>query len=201
MNFIIVADKFQKRMKSKGCVGLLKDNKYKTVIEKQYSIIREIFPTCKIVYIYGFDYKRFESFIHKKNFINTSFIYNPDYEKYNTLYSLYLTKNFLNDACIISFGDTYMSKKTFMGFDTKIGSQAFISQNNNKLGCVIQNNEIEHISYDLNNSLSEIYYLTKKHAIFLKRILETEEFHQYFLFEILNKSIDEKYTIRPHKHK
>jgi hypothetical protein len=47
MNIIILGDKFQKRMKSKGCTALLDYNK-KPLFYYQYNIIRSIFPVLKL---------------------------------------------------------------------------------------------------------------------------------------------------------
>ena len=39
MNIIVLGDKFQKRMKSKGCVGLIKINN-KSIIQLQHKTIK-----------------------------------------------------------------------------------------------------------------------------------------------------------------
>lgn len=203
MNVIIIADKFQKRMKSKGCVGLIKDKKNKTFVEKQYAILNDTFNTKQIAYIYGFDNKRFESFFSKNVDVLSKLhpVYNSDYDKYNTGFSLSLVSSFLEDECIIFFGDTNITKKTFKNFH-KEQSQLFLSSaSNSGLGCVIQDGLVRHISYQLDNSLSEIYYLNKEAALGLNQILGTNKFNQYFLFELINKLIDNKHIMHYHTHK
>ena len=64
MNIIILGDKYQKRMKSRGCVGLIKYNN-KNIISHQYKTLHSIFPNANIIYVYGFDNKRFISYINK----------------------------------------------------------------------------------------------------------------------------------------
>lgn len=204
MNIIIVADKFQKRMKSKGCVGLIKDNKNKTILEKQYATIKNAFGSVNIAYVYGFDCKRFESFFtkNKHNLSEINPIYNSHYETYNTICSIDEAKEFLQDECVILFGDTSLSKQTFKRFDPTIGSQLFLSDNSHStLGCILDGNNVQNISYQLDNTLSEIYYLCKEDASALKQIIETKKFHQYFLFELINKLIDNKHIIYSYKHK
>lgn len=202
MNCIIVADKFQKRMKSKGCIGLVKDKNI-TIIDKQCQILSQVFPTLNISYVYGFDNKRLENYTQKKaNFKNVSFVYNEMYDHYNTIYSLYLASYALKDDCLIIFGNNSLSKKIFNRFDKNDGSQIFLSDNSSSsLGCIIDNNIIQNISYGLNNTLSEIYFLNKQNALCLKKLIETQNFHQYFLFELINMLIDYKHIIRYHKHK
>lgn len=203
MNFIIIADKFQKRMKSKGCVGLIKDKKNKTIIEKQHSIINKYFPKSKIIYVYGFDHKRLESFIAKqKKLDDITYIYNSDFETYNTVYSLYLAQEYLDQDCCILFGDQILYKSIFNNFEPDIGSQVFINPDSHSdLGCVIQNNIIHNISYGLTNDLSEIYFLCKSEVLAIREMIQTQNLHQYFLFEIINKLIDKHHTIYCHYHK
>lgn len=199
MNFIILGDKFQKRMKSKGCVGLIKINN-KSIIQHQHKIIKQVFPQSNIVYVYGFESKRFHSFIHKNDQLNTDIVsvYNPHFEEYNNAYSLSLVQNFLNDPCIILFGDTIISKKTFDKFIPQNGSQIFVSKKHkNRLGCIINDSKIENISYDLDNYLAEIYYLTKDHARMIKNLLGNKINYNCFIFEIMNKLIDMDQTIYP----
>lgn len=202
MNCIIIGDKFQKRMKSKGCVALTKYNNA-TLIEHQQKIILEKFPTSKIVYIYGFDNKKIESFQNKnKNLLNINFIYNSLYLKHNNAYSLYLAKNFLKEDCLIFFGDKIFGKKTFDKFDQKNGSQVFLNDNTeSELGCVINDTKVENISYHLNNKLSEIYFLTKPVAIQLYNSVVTQQFHQCFVFEMINKLIDNNCVLQSFLHK
>jgi len=204
MNIIIIADKFQKRMKSKGCVGLIKDKKNKFLFQKQYESLKKIFPESNIVYVYGFDGKRMDSYVNKyeKNFLDTTFIHNEHYNNYNTAYSVYLCKEFLNNDCCILFGDNPVHKTTFKKFDPTIGSQIFLSNNaQSSLGSIIKDNTIQNIAYDLDNKLSEIYFLQKDQALSLYNCIETKQFHQYFLFELINKLIDNKHKLYSYKHK
>lgn len=203
MNIIILADKFQKRMKSKGCVGLIKDKKNKALIQKQYNSIKSIFPQSKVAYVYGFDAKRMDTYIHKycDSFPDITFVRNEHYNEYNTTYSLYLSKNFLNDDCCIAFGDTFFSKTIFKKFNQTRGSQVFISNNaQSTLGSVIKDDTIQNIAYDLDNKLSEIYFLQRNEALSLQNIIDTKEFNQYFLFELINKLIDHKHKLYSYKH-
>lgn len=199
MNFIIIGDKFQKRMKSKGCVGLIKIN-HNSIIQHQFKIIKTAFPQAQIIYIYGFEGKKLLSFIYKneplKNNIVT--IQNKRYEEYNSAYSLYVAKEFLNDDCFIAFGDNVLHPKMFNGFDTKDGSQLIINnKSKNRLGCVLYNNKIENIAYDLENYLSEVYFLSKQDSSVLKKMIENENIHNYFVFELINRLIDYDINIKP----
>jgi choline kinase len=205
MNIIIVADKYQKRMKSKGCVGLIKYLN-KNILSHQYQILQNIFPKSNIVYIYGFDNKRLINYIDKKKqkqeYKYLQLIYNSQYDTYNNAYSLYLAKNFLNDDCIIFFGDNIIKSSTFKDFKITQESQVFIDNNSkNKIGCIINNNRIYNISYDLDNILSEIYFISKPQITLFKSLVSNN--HNYFIFEIINKMIDLNQNFSPfiNKHR
>jgi choline kinase len=199
MNVIIIGDKFQKRMKSKGCVGLIKVNN-KTIIQQQYKIIKHSFPKCRIHYVYGFDGRKLCSFLNKNHgaYQDLNMIANHNYEKYNNAYSLYLANQYLTGDTIIMFGDNYLHQKSFQNFSDKSGSQIFINnKQKSKLGCVIMNNKIENIAYDLDNYLPEIYFFNKETTRALKELIINTQNHNNFIFELINKIIDMKQTIRP----
>lgn len=199
MNIIILGDKFQKRMKSKGCVGLIKINN-KNIIQYQYKILKQIFPSANIIYVYGFESKRFNTFIEKNSEINSNIkvIYNQNYEQFNSAYSLSLASDFLNDSCIIIFGDTIISKKTFQKFIPNENSQIFLSTKyKNKLGCIISDSRVTNISYDLDNYLSDIYYLSRNDSQTIQELLNHKINYNCFIFEIINKLIDMNHKIVP----
>jgi choline kinase len=199
MNFIIIGDKFQKRMKSQGCVGLI-NIKNKPLLQHQYDNIKRFFPEANIVYIYGFQNKKFDNFINSHSIKNNiTVIYNPDYEKYNHGYSLCLAKNFLNTECCILFGDNTLEPSVLKNFNNNNNSQVFINQKNQySLGCILSNNKIDNIAYDLDkNYISNIYYLSSKHATLIQKMITNSKYYNYFMFEFINKLIDNNETILP----
>lgn len=204
MNIIILGDKYQKRMKSRGCVGLIKTNN-KNILSNQYSILKKYFPYANIVYVYGFDNKKFLSYIEKNHSVYNDMvlIYNENYEKHNNVYSLNLVKDYLNTDCLILFGDHILKNSTFNNFKPTSKSQVFVSKKNkNKLGCIINDRyAIENISYDLENYLSEIYFISKDQIGIFKNLVDNPMYHNYFIFEILNKMIDQNQELIPNHAK
>lgn len=197
MNFIILADKFQKGMKSKGAVGLLNINKRQTVIDHQYSLIKNKYPESKIIYVYGFDAKRVRSYSSKRK-QDIEYIYNKDYENKNYAYSLYLAEKYLDEECFIAFGDTVFRSNLFKNLLNN-ESQIFVNKLIvNDLGCVINNNIVSHISFGLKNYIGDMYFLTKESSHVIKDILSNARYHNYFIFELINKSIDEGAVFYPY---
>jgi CTP:phosphocholine cytidylyltransferase-like protein len=203
MNFIILADKFQKRMKSKGCVSLLKVNNKTTLLQHQYSVIKHNFPNAKIRYVYGFDHKKLEVYLAKNSYLQKDItsIYNPLYAQYNHTYSLYLCCKYLTSDCFLLFGDTILNTKLFNNFKPSNSSKVFISpKNKSNLGCVIHNNQIHNICYDLDNHILNMYYISKEHIQTLKQVVEDKLSHNHFIFETINKLIDRRCIIEPVYH-
>lgn len=201
MNIIILGDKFQKRMKSKGCVGLYKINNTYLIV-KQYKAIKKIFPDAHIIYVYGFEHKKLLSIINQYEELlhNIEFVFNPDHELYNYGSGLQLVSNRLSDNTIILLGDLLLDHKIMSKLKHDISSSKVVVTNKkNKLGCIIQNSKVENIFYDLDNCIEEIYYIAKKDVGSLKNILSSEcaAIKNMFIFEILNKMIDKKITIKP----
>ena len=198
MNIVILADKYQKGMKSKGGLGLLKINSRSTIFDYQYKHIKKAFPKSKIIYVYGFDNKKIENYLSKEKYTDVIQIYNPEYENYNYTYSLNLAKEYLDGDTIITFGDVLFHSNLFKNFDKKRGSQVFINlKKKEKIGCIVIDDRVNHISFDLNNYLSNIYYLEKKDIEDIKKLVGQEKFRNYFLFEIINKSIDNNICFSP----
>jgi choline kinase len=195
---IIIADGFKKGMKSRGCVGLLPYNKKNNLFEQQRDSILGVFPRSDIVYIYGFDAKRFGGFIEDTGETgSTQYILNSEYSEYNHGHSLYLAKDRIaqSDECLILLGYEPVSTKIIKAAKkTKKSSVLLDTKNQSKLGCVLDNNTkiISHIFFDLDNHISDIYLLKKPEINILIECLEHEKIHNMFLFEIMNNIIARK---------
>ncbi len=196
MNCIIMGDKYKKGMKSKGCAGLIPHGR-NTIFHTQYSVIKNNFTNCRIIYIAGFESKKIQSVI-EKSYQDVCFVNNDQYDLKNEIYSLFLSKDFLNDNTIIISGYNILNDKIFKSFNFKDGSQVFISESkDSEIGCTIHDNEILNIDFGLDNPISDIYYIEASHIDCFKRMIEDKIYHNYFLFELINKMIDQNLHIKP----
>lgn len=196
MNCIILGDKYKKGMKSKGCAGLIPYGK-NTIFHIQYSVIKNNFPNCKIVYVAGFEGKKIQSVI-EKSYGDIYFVNNDQYDTKNEIYSLFLSKNFLNDSTLIVSGYNILTDKIFKSFNDRCGSQVFVSEGNDSdIGCTISDNQVLNIDFGLDNHISDIYYIQDSHINFFKHMIENKIYHNYFLFELINKMIDQNLHIKP----
>ncbi len=190
MNFIIIGDKFQKGMKSKGCAGLIKFNNSLNIFEHQYKTINKFFPKAKIIYIAGFEYRKIENFI-KKHYSDVLLFNNTNFENSNDCYSLNIINKLLIYDTFITFGYTILNSKPLEKFNKLLGSQVFLTNNNkSSVGCIIQNNIVENISLDLPNTIDDLYYISDKDIKNFKEIATNHKYHNYFVFELLNNLIE-----------
>lgn len=199
MNCIIIGDKYQKGMKSKGCSALMRMNKQSTIIDNQYDTLTNLFDDLNITYIYGFDAKRLLDFVEQKKY-NIDMVYNQDYEKYNDGYSLGLVSDKLDGDTLVLLGYQTLTSKISKKIDgLKHNSGVFVTNNMSdpKIGCVIHDNSITTFNFGLSNYIYDIYYINKECSSYLKSILSTNKHHNYFLFELLNKILDSGLTIKP----
>lgn len=199
MNCIILGDKYQKGMKSKGCSALIKSNKQSTIIENQYYVLTSIFDKLNITYVCGFDSKRLNEFIQEKDY-EFDIVYNKQYDQYNDGYSLNLASASLNDETLILLGYQTLSNKIAKKINRlNDDSSVFITEDHaeSKVGCVIYDSNITTFSFGLDNYVHDIYYLNQKCSKYLKNILSTNKYNNYFIFELLNHLIDSGLNIKP----
>lgn len=201
MNCIILGDKYQQGMKSKGCAALIEIKNKSNILLNQYATLKSIFnEKINITYVYGFDNKKFLDFIENSK-IKISIEFNDKFNIYNQAFSLSLVKNIdYNDDLMIIDGYQKLNKNMFKKFDQIAGSKIFMKDskncNNNSVGCTINNGKIEHLSFDLDNSIHDMYYLDKEFVGNLFAILEQTKYHNNFIFELINKLIDNGLAIK-----
>lgn len=190
---IILGDKYQKGKKSKGCPGLIYQDK-QTIIEHQINNIKKIIPDCKISYVCGFDGEKLKSFIEKNNLKDKiNLIDNSKYKVFNESYSLSLALSSIQiNSNVLVLSGYYIPLSTHFHNIDFSRSTLFIDNNKKtKLGCITNNNIVENIFFDLDNYIQDIYLIKNKDIQIIKQLLESsDKYNNSFLFEIINNIID-----------
>lgn len=203
MNCFILGDKYQNGMKSKGCPALISLNNKTNIFSHQYSILSSLIDNINIFYIYGFDNKKFLDFYKKtEGKIPFIAIYNEQYNNYNQAFSLSLVKDIIaQDSALIIDGYQKLNKavvkKILNSTISTILVNKNISRDSESVGCIIDQDSVVSLSLDLDNTIQSIYYLDHECTKNLSEILEDKKYHNNFVFELLNKLIDEGHTIKP----
>jgi choline kinase len=182
VDVIILGAKPIKGMKSLGAFSNLKIDRKNTVLDSQISNLNKKLNINKTIYVGGFQ----SSKIHRDNIL---LLENHDYEVKNNGASLKLALQHIeSDYIFIIFNKILLNHKIFNRYDFE---KSFVFINDNELntydiGCVINNDTIENIFYNLPNKLSGIYGLSKTEIEILKQIDINDNL---FVFEVMNKII------------
>jgi CTP:phosphocholine cytidylyltransferase-like protein len=189
MNVIILGDKYEKGTKSKGCSALIKFNSQYNIFEHQYECIKDNSKNNRIIYVYGFDNKRFVNFT--KEYKDVVSIYNKHYDDYNYGYSLSLAKEYLDNNTLIIFGNTILNSDSLQKINKAKSSRVFINtKNTGQLGCVLENDIVKNICFELDNCVSNIYFINQQDSLLLKQLVSNSRHTNCFIFELINKLID-----------
>jgi len=196
MNCIIIADKYAKGMKSKGCYGLIQINQRTNLFEAQYKAIKTTFPRSKIIYVYGFENKKIKRYLGQ-NYQDVIAIENQEYNDTGFVNSIRCASDYLDQNCLIFFGDLAIKSEMFKNFNREKSHIYLNKKNHNSLGCIINNNHVQNISYGLDNYLLNMYYINKKNIETFSYYINDIKLRNYFLFEIINKMIDQGIDFQP----
>lgn len=200
MNIIILGDKYEKGMKSKGCQALIHYSTRVLMIEHQIKYISKFCSNINnIVYVYGLDSKQFLSCTLK---YDVEKIYNPDFMDTNYAYSLYKAQNFLDDDCIIIFGDTKLNNINLKSLKLDFSCVFQDNSAESDLGCIKQDDSVVNLTFDLPEKINDkIFFFTKTDAIKIRKLLDNTQNHNNFIFELVNKIIEDDSKIIINKRK
>lgn len=196
---VVLGDRYQKGKKSKGCPALIHHNK-QTIIEHQINSIKKILPDSTINYVSGFENEKLKIFIEKNNLADSiNIIRNKNYETSNEAYSLSLALNSINkNSSLLVLSGYYIPLSTSFNSVNFSRSMLFIDNKKTRLGCIINNDVIENIFFDLENYISEIYFIRNKDIKNIKHLLSSNKYNNAFLFELINNIIDTGSIFYPH---
>lgn len=190
MKCIILGDKYEKGMKSKGCSGLLPVNTKVNLLEHQYKTIKKAFPNCQIIYIYGYESKKINDYFKKKD-CNIQFVKNELYEDTGYATSLNLANQYMDGDCFILSGNIKYSSKSLQEINRKNSQIIVNTKQPYKLGCSVDENMIaDMIVYGADNYLTNCYFVKKHDIDIMKFLLSDKNNLNNFIFEIVNKMIE-----------
>ena len=176
------------RLKSKGPACLLKVSPRKTLLDKQIFTLKKSFPHSNIIVVTGFKLKKIKTSFPK----NVRIVENKDFEETNCLYSIALAMEDLEikDSLLVIPGNTYFKPNLFNKFDKRI-SQLWLTKQYQELGCVVNEDKIQHVMWTLTNYWTNIGYFTGEELTLLKQMIKTQDgIEKLFLFEAINKIVD-----------
>lgn len=200
---IIVAAGAGNRVRSLGSRSLIQITPKQTVLDRQISHINDALPNNEIILITGFDSER----VMKAAPSNIIKIENERYEETNIVRSIAIGLHAARHPnVVIIHGDLVFSHETlkYAGFGNRSALIVSNSQEKrqDKIGCIIDGGNIEHMLYDLPNQWAEIMYLTGKELNLFSSIAKRKDKEKLLDFEVINSVIEKGGTfipITPHK--
>lgn len=184
------------RLKSKGPACLLKVKGNKTLVETQIQLLNKVFENPNIVVLTGFKHKKIKSILDP---IDISTVENVNFELTNDLYNISLAiSNFkLSKSILILPGNILLKATLFNNFNDE-ESQLWLTNEQQELGCIINEDKIQNVMWTLSNYWSNISYFTNREFELLEEIAYKEEnINKLFLFEAINSIIDAGGIFKP----
>jgi hypothetical protein len=163
-----------------------------TIIDYQINQIKKALPDSRITIATGFEADKIVKIIGEKH--NVKFIYNNRYKTTNQTecITLQLQENKCKNLLIISNGIIF--KEIDFGIHQEAMSKIFVIDKpkyNFTIGCS-NSQYAEYLFYDLPIVWSECFFLNEEALDMIKAILSKENIEQLYLFELVNKLIDNK---------
>lgn len=174
------------RMKSYGPKSLIKLNNHLTLLEYQVKLIRKQFENPTIIVVAGHEFQRVMS--HSPSDI--IYIENERHATTNVVKSIGLgLRATLTNRVLILYGDLICNTaalKVSLNNESLVFIDTSDTMTENEVGCIINNNYVEHMLYDLPNKWAQIVYLTGKELALFRELAEHPEYERWYGFEALN---------------
>ena len=173
-------------MKSYGPKSLIKIKDDVTILDNQLKHIYRYFSGSQIIVVAGFEYNKVKQRFGDK----VQVLENPDYITTNVVKSIGIGLNKSKyDNVLIIYGDLVFNAYTLkapFGTYSSIVVDSYGLMGNDEVGCVIQDNLVEQMMYDLQNKWAHIAFFTGKELEILKQICSNKKYDICFGFEIMN---------------
>ena len=174
------------RMLSFGAKSLIKIKNNETLIDRQLKILNDIFVKKEIILITGFESEKVME--NTPDYLIK--IENPYYDTTNVLKSISIgLRAATTDNVIIVYGDLFFNHNIFMvAFNNEsmivVDSSGHMKED--EVGCILHDNYLQHMCYELPNKWAQIIFLTGKELQIFSQIAHNKKNSKHFGFEAIN---------------
>lgn len=197
-NYVIILDSLpDKKIKSIGNRCLIKIRKNHTVLDYHIQTAKKIFnKNLQIIVVGGFESKKLKKYLYSKynNIIYIEYTVS-DYTNIGSILALAF-KNIEEGNCLIWNTNHILHNNAINKIQSSLlNNQSFIiySRSKGDIGLIIGNNSVINCYYGLPYNLYDIIYINNKD---ISRLL-TYDMNKLYLFEIINRCIDDDIAISP----
>ena len=179
-------------MKSYGPKSLLPIGK-NNILDNQIEVISDNITDYEILLITGFHENKVQSYVKKRKNRSIKLLSNKGYEDTNVIASINIgLQNRSTDNVIILYGDLVLNTDT-MRAPFGITSMLIIDSGNymkpEEVGCIIQDDSVKNLMYDLPNKWAQIAYFYGKELDMLDTFCKESRNRRRFGFEAINEII------------
>jgi len=188
---IIYGSRFGDQMRSFGPKYLYKDKFGKPILETQIKSIKDVYPKAEIILVGGYEIEK--TLRYKTDDIRI--VENQLFNETNEVEDLRLALNNTNKKHVITISSDLIFNKYAIQNITVNPSLVFDTKSqlvNSDLGITCVDRQVERIDLLLEKKWCHISYFESKHLNALKRMCKKAN-NKLFLFEIINKMINEGY--------
>lgn len=171
------------RMKSYGPICLLKIGN-ETLLARQLRLINQTFNQAEVIVVGGFEAQKVKRELPK----GVSFVENKYYAQTNVVHSisLGLTKT-TTDRVLVVYGDLVFNPQTLkIPIYNKSSLVLCDTMKRDEVGCIVHNNTVFNMMYDLQPKWAQIAFLTGYELSEFKRLVTTKSCARMLGFEIMN---------------
>lgn len=198
ITIVLLYDQYTRRMKAYGPSPLIPINKSK-LLDYHIKYITDIFPKNEIVICTGFDADKVQKYIQEKySKLNIRVVENQIFENTNSCESLRLClNNIINSNILILNGNFFFYKESIQKINTSKSCILYEDHNHMlDVGINFNNDTLEHMDIGLKAKWSEIFFINDKTMLdLLKRILTEPMFKKKFIFEAINRLLQNNHKI------
>lgn len=196
VSIVIPAAGMGRRMKSYGPKPLIELGGGETVLSRQLSLFRSVYPSSDVVTVVGFESEKIIEVLDA----SVKVVENEMYENTNVLRSIGMGMRVVDhDSIIVSYGDLVFNRGTIDTLTTG-GSAAIIDtagrMEEDEAGCTICDGRITHLAYGLPAKWCHIVYLTGRELGLFKQVAWHVQSRKWFGYEALNYVIENGGDIR-----
>lgn len=162
------------------------------VIERQYEIIRSVYPDSELIFITGFKSEKVEQVLKGKK---AKVVKNNYFYRTNVSQSIDLgIKTAKNNNILVIYGDLVFNKELLSNLPFNSGSFVLVDNKGfmrkDEVGVNVQQNKVNNMSYGLETKWSQCFYMNSKESALFVKCCENQKSYNKFGFEIINSIIE-----------
>lgn len=177
-------------------IPLLKLSDGNCLIDKQISLITNLYKAPEIIIISGFDHEKLISHIKNKKYANIRIFHNQNYKMTGALecWILGLNISLCQDTYIIH-GDRIFDESFLTNAKETHTFVHDVNKNNYNLGILLEDNKLINISYGLPNVWSEIFFISKEDFTLSRNLINEHETRKIYTLDSFINILSQKTSI------